>query len=308
MATEPEFSIILCTRNRAELLSRALENLRAIDYPAEDVELVLVDNGSTDATREVVERSLARFAYSLRYFYEPKPGLSVARNRGISEARGRFLLFTDDDQLVDPAILREFAKVLANHQARVVQGAIDLEFTESPPAWLRGPLAGYFGKTPAASEGPMKGDLFGGNMLLWRGLFENTQGFREDLGKGALGYCEDTELSGRLRAMGQVVYFAPAAVQRHVIGPERMTSSFIRKTSFEKGLSHGMLLEAGARMLGPGYRAVVEVFKNSLRAVFANLHSDEHARLLAETHALYEVGRLYGFARRVRERVSRRAP
>jgi glucosyl-dolichyl phosphate glucuronosyltransferase len=308
MATEPEFSIILCTRNRAELLSRALENLRAIDYRAEDVELVLVDNGSTDATREVVERSLLRFGYSVRYFYEPKPGLSAARNRGIGEARGRFLLFTDDDQLVDPAILREFARVKTSYQARVVQGAIDLEFSEPPPAWLRGPLAGYFGKTPAASEGPMQGDLFGGNMLLWRGLFENTRGFREDLGKGALGYCEDTELSGRLRAMGQVVYFAPAAVQRHVIGPERMTASFIRKTSFEKGLSHGMLLEAGAPLLGPGYRAVVEVFKNSLRAAMATLRSDEHARLVAESHARYDVGRLYGFARRMGRRITRAAP
>ena len=115
MATEPEFSIVLCTRNRAELLAHALASLQLIDYPKEQVELVLVDNGSTDATREVVENSAVRFPFAVRYVYEVEPGLSVARNRGISEARGRFLLFTDDDQLVDPAILREFAEVAGRY-------------------------------------------------------------------------------------------------------------------------------------------------------------------------------------------------
>lgn len=213
MAIEPEFSIILCTRNRAELLSHALEGLRAIDYPAHSVELVLVDNGSTDSTREVVENKVARFPFAVRYVHEPRPGLSVARNRGIGEARGRFLLFTDDDQLVDPAILKQYARVAGRYQARVIQGAIELEFTEVPPAWLREPLDFYFGKTPILCEGPMQGELYGGNMLLWRGLFDTASAFREDLGKGKVGYCEDTELSRRLRAMGEVVYFAPNALQ-----------------------------------------------------------------------------------------------
>lgn len=308
MATEPEFSIVLCTRNRAELLSHALASLQAIDYPAQKVELVLVDNGSTDATREVADSSAKRFPFAVRYVHEPIPGLSVARNRGISEARGRFLLFTDDDQLVDRAILREFARVIDRYQARVIQGAIELEFTEPPPAWLRDPLDGYFGKTPAGGEGPMEGDLYGGNMLLSRDLLESAKGFREDLGKGKVGYCEDTELSRRLRALGQLVYFAPGAVQKHVIGPDRMTPSFIRKTAFEKGLSHGLLLEEGTPLLGASYRSLAHVWRNSLGVARARLRSDDHARMVEEVRGLYELGRLFGYARRSRPRLRRAAP
>jgi succinoglycan biosynthesis protein ExoM len=232
----------------------------------------------------------------------------VARNRGIGEARGQFLLFTDDDQLVDPAILREFSRVKTSYQARVIQGAIELKFTETPPAWLRGQVAAHLGQTPEASEGPMQGDLFGGNMLLWRGLFENRQGFREDLGKGAVGYCEDTELSGRLRAMGQVVYFAPAAVQRHVIGPDRMGPTFIRRMAFEKGLSHGILMAAGTPLVRASSRAALDALRSSLRAVLARLRSDDHARMLAQMRALYEIGRLFGYLRRSRQRLTRKAP
>jgi len=308
MATQPEFSIILCTRNRAELLSHALESLSAIDYPVEDVELVLVDNGSTDGTRELVEQSTLGFPFALRYVHEAKPGLSVARNRGIAEARGQFLLFTDDDQLVDRGILREFSRVTARYGARVIQGAIDLAFTEAPPAWLRGPLASYYGKTPELDEGPIQGDLHGGNMLLFRGLFTGEAGFREDLGKGAVGYCEDTELSGRLRAKGEVFYFAPGARQWHVIGPDRMAPRFIRRNSFQKGLSHGLLLEEGTPVLRASNRTLRDAWGHARQAARARLRSDEHGRLLAEVRALYEVGRLLGYARRSLRRLDREAP
>jgi glucosyl-dolichyl phosphate glucuronosyltransferase len=300
MATQPEFSIILCTRNRAELLADALEGLSAIDYPVDDVELVLVDNGSTDGTRELVEKRARDFPFALRYVHEPKPGLSVARNRGIAEARGRFLLFTDDDQLVDRTILREFSRVRTRYGARVVQGAIDLTFTEPPPAWLRGPLAGYFGKTPDGDEGPMQGDLHDGNMLLFRDLFATEPGFREDLGKGAVGYCEDTELSRRLRAMGEVVHYAPRARQWHVIGPDRMLPRFIRKASFEKGLSHGLLLEDGTPVLRAVHRTLADAWEHAREVARARLRSDEQGRMLAEVRALYELGRLVGYARRLR--------
>ena len=299
MATEPEFSIILCTRNRAELLVQALESLRVIDYPVQDVELVLVDNGSTDTTRAVAQAAAARFPFALRYVHESTPGLSVARNHGISESRGRYLLFTDDDQLVDAKILREFSRVRATYQARVIQGAIELSFTGPPPAWLHGPLATYLGKTPDHQEGPMPGDLHGGNMLLCRGLFENEQGFREDLGKGRAGYCEDTEISRRLRAMGEVVYFAPRAVQRHVIGPDRMNMRFLRRTSFQKGFSHG-LLETDTPLLQACHLSLVEAWRDSRRVMRARLRSDEAERVLREVRALYEIGRALGYLKQWR--------
>jgi glycosyltransferase involved in cell wall biosynthesis len=107
-----EFSIVLCTRNRAGLLRDALESALEIEYPSDRFELVLVDNGSTDDTADVTRSAAGRAQFPIRYVYEPRPGLSIARNRGVRESRGAHVAFTDDDQLVDKHLLREFRRVV----------------------------------------------------------------------------------------------------------------------------------------------------------------------------------------------------
>ena len=94
---QPFASVVVCTRDRAESLRRALRSVLAMDYP--DFELVVVDNAPrTSATRDVV----AELADSrVRYVLEPRPGLSCARNQGVAEARGEIVAFTDDDVVAD---------------------------------------------------------------------------------------------------------------------------------------------------------------------------------------------------------------
>ncbi|HQK20032.1 MAG TPA: glycosyltransferase family 2 protein, partial [Polyangiaceae bacterium] len=223
-----QFSIILCTRNRAELLSRALESMLSLDFPAEKFELCLVDNGSTDATKTVVHAFAARAPFAVRYLFEGKPGLSIARNHGIQQALGTYLFFTDDDQLVDPAVLREHLRVAQTYNVRAVQGAIALVFPEGQPAWLHGPLATILGQTRDLEEGPSPIDIYGGNMVFRRDLFDELAAFREDLGKGAAGYSEDIELTRRLRQRQETIAYAPTARIFHVIGPDRSTARFLR--------------------------------------------------------------------------------
>ncbi|MCK9893711.1 glycosyltransferase family 2 protein [Frankia sp. AgB32] len=92
-------TVVVCTRNRAAMLPACLAGLRALDHP--DLEIVIVDNAPSDeSTREVFDREVGDVA-RFRYVREDRPGLSWARNRGVAEASGEIIAFTDDDVRVD---------------------------------------------------------------------------------------------------------------------------------------------------------------------------------------------------------------
>ena len=296
--SSPTFSIVLCTRNRADLLVDALESLLTLDFPAKDLELCLVDNGSTDRTADVVNEFTGRAPFAVRYLFETKPGLSSARNRAIQEAHGKYLFFTDDDQLVDPAVLREHLRVAETYQVRAVQGAIALTFPGGRPPWLRGPLATILGQTRDLPEGPSPIDMYGGNMVFRRDIFDELAAFREDLGKGAAGYSEDIEITRRLRQRGETIAYAPTARIFHVIGPDRSSVRFLRQNSFEKGYSDGLIAkESRIRLLA---KSALEATYHGWAAALT-LPSRHHS-VVAQTRALDHVGRVLGLLKARRGR------
>ena len=126
------FSVIICTRDRAAALHNVLSSIARADRPDLDWELLVVDNGSTDNTPAVIES----FAETLpiRRVYEPKAGLSNARNRGVSEAKGEFILWTDDDVLVRGRWLTAFAEAFQAHSEMAVFGGCILPLYAEPKA------------------------------------------------------------------------------------------------------------------------------------------------------------------------------
>src|SRR5438105_4057502 len=94
---EPVVSIILCTSNRAGHLERTLGTIGLLEVsPETPIELLVVDNASTDQTKQIVAEC-APHQIPTRYLWEPRRGLSRARNRGLRESSGNILVFTDDD-------------------------------------------------------------------------------------------------------------------------------------------------------------------------------------------------------------------
>ena len=109
-------SVAICTQNRADSLARTLESLCAMRcVPASEYEVVVVDNGSTDHTAKVCNEFAARLP--IRYFFEEQRGLSVARNRAIREARGRYICWTDDDVTVGPGWLHAYQTSFAKQHS-----------------------------------------------------------------------------------------------------------------------------------------------------------------------------------------------
>ena len=128
-------SIIIPTRNRADLLALALESLTRQTLSPEAFEVLVIDNGSTDQTEVMAQIFSARLE-NLRYFYEPEPGLHSGRHRGMLEAKGEILVFTDDDIEALPSWLSSVAEAFSNAEVALVGGNNLPMFLAPPPKWL----------------------------------------------------------------------------------------------------------------------------------------------------------------------------
>jgi glycosyltransferase involved in cell wall biosynthesis len=116
------FSLVIPTRNRAQALRLTLQHLSLSNYPFDDFEVLVVDDGSSDHTAAVLDEWSQKLP--LRWFYQDHGGTSRARNRAIQEARGRHILFIDDDVLVPPDFLQRHARLQAAHPGHLVRGPV----------------------------------------------------------------------------------------------------------------------------------------------------------------------------------------
>src|ERR1035441_3219398 len=102
-----KITVLLCTFNRCQSLSTALDSVIAQVLPeSADWDVLVVDNNSSDQTRAVVEDFRRRYPGRIRYLFEPRQGLSRARNAGIRAARGEIIAFIDDDVIAAPTWLQ----------------------------------------------------------------------------------------------------------------------------------------------------------------------------------------------------------
>lgn len=105
-------SIILCTYNRASLLSRAIDSVLKQTYP--QWELIVIDDGSKDSTKQLVKSYRHKDA-RIRYFYQPNAGLAKARNAGMRRAAGDVICFVDSDDELAPTHLEQRVQYLQRH-------------------------------------------------------------------------------------------------------------------------------------------------------------------------------------------------
>jgi Glycosyl transferase family 2 len=130
-------SVVICTRNRAESLRRVLASAAAMSVPGTLAwEMLVVDNGSTDSTQLVIAEFASRLP--LRTVIEPKAGLSNARNRGVAEARGDYICWTDDDVALGKNWLAAYASAFDRYpEADYFGGPIELVLeAQELPRWF----------------------------------------------------------------------------------------------------------------------------------------------------------------------------
>lgn len=240
--SQPLISAIICTHNREQYLGLAIDSLLQQDFA--EFEVIVVDNASTDGTRQVVEARLPHA--KLRYIYEPITGLSVARNTGAKIAQSSILAYLDDDAIATPQWLRVLYSAYENHpKLAIAGGKVTLIWPEgiTSPPWLSDNLAGNLG---AYNLGEQWVDIKnpgltprGLNYSIRRSFLEKIGGFDINLGRVGKRLLSNEELQMTELALqqGWQVAYIPEALVAHHVAPERVNRSWFMERGWWQGIS-----------------------------------------------------------------------
>ena len=256
-------TVIIATHNRCGLLDECLTHLARQAFAPGD-EVIVVNNGSSDATDAVVARHARQYPVPLRYLEEARPGKSHAIAAALDVATGDVLAFTDDDVNVEDTWLDAIRVAMADSRTALIGGPVEPRWERRAPAWLRAAADGYGRLTaPLAllNYGVETIDLgqrtaLGANLAVRREVFERLGGFAPHLGKlrGTLLAGEDDELCRRVQAAGWRTSYCPAVRVRHWVPADRMRVRYCLSWYFWLGITNavrdGMDPRPGRTLLG----------------------------------------------------------
>jgi glucosyl-dolichyl phosphate glucuronosyltransferase len=250
-------SIIICTFNRASLLPKVINNLRAQTYPAEAFEIIVVDNASTDNTRQVIERSNTETGKSVKYVIESRTGITFARNKGAEAARHPYLAYLDDDCSVGTDWLSQLMSGFdLDEQVEITAGQIIVDFKEQKkPVWLGAKSERWLGaynhpgSQPRLLDNPVY--ICEGNMAITRQAWEAVGGFlgMDLFSSPHMASQEILYLLEQIKRKGGKIAFVPGAIANH--HTDIPTKQWLIKRAFWNGVSSGILEYILYRHSGP---------------------------------------------------------
>ena len=275
-----KISVVVPTYNRSRFAVRAITSLT--EQTLAPVEIIVMDNGSTDDTGAVV-RDLASGVRRLRHIVEPQLGVSFARNRGAGEASGELVAFLDDDAVAAPKWLEALADAaLRSPGAAAVAGPIGLRWTRPAPAWVRG-LEGWYGEFNLGKERKTidyPRYPFASNVAFRREAFLSVGGFPLELGpRGEHRIAnEEDGLFRRVAERGWTVVYEPRALVYHWVHTERLSRRYLLRRGFTQGKSNVLVdaLFAQSRTRTQRARRSVEALGDALNAGRAALTQRRH--------------------------------
>jgi glycosyltransferase involved in cell wall biosynthesis len=210
----PQISLIVCTRNRAESLPVCLNSIEqaAVANRAVEVELLIVNNGSTDATAAVLLAWQKSTSVRCRVLPAEQRGLSHARNHGLEHATGKIIAFTDDDCTVAPDYLTQVERAYAADAGPTLRGGrVELGDPRDLPFTIKTDLA-----PQRFTGGHPGGFIHGCNLTMSRSALELVGRFDTRLGAGQpIGAAEDSDFVYRAHRSGVMVLYDPLIVVFH---------------------------------------------------------------------------------------------
>lgn len=227
-------SIIICTLNRASALEKTLLSLSKMEGTLDiKYEIIIVDNGSSDNTKSIADAWPDRLP--LFYVYEARPGLSWARNRGIAESRGSYVMFTDDDCIVAANWLMTGVHLLSDSPRRIIGGRVDLYDLTDRPITIKTEDE----PSSLASTSELLGFIHGCNMIFGRCVLDEIGQFDCLLGAGTrCKAAEDSDFTYRALLCGIPVQYVPELRMSHNHGRKQISE--------EESLLNGYLISVGA--------------------------------------------------------------
>ena len=237
-------SAIICTHNGAGYLAKAIESLAGQSLPEAGYEVIIVDNGSTDATKEVI----ADFAEAknLRYVYEPTLGLSYARNTGWRNARGQYVAYLDDDAVASPVWLERILEAFESIKPRpgCIGGRVNPIWEAPRPPWVSEELLTCLTVINWSDTRQLLPDLnqkwlVGANIAFPVEVLEKVGGFVAGLdrvGKNLLS-GGDVFLQKQILKAGYSCFYQPDMVVQHLIPKSRLSQRWFNRRYYWQGIS-----------------------------------------------------------------------
>ena len=232
------FSIIICCYNSASRLPDTLKAISRLTRTCFSFEVIVVDNCSSDNTREVTSRTWKKLECDneLRVVFENKPGLNFARERGMQEASYEYILFCDDDNWLDKEYLMNAYRIMSQYTDVGILGGQGIAVPEiEPPFWFEDVKSAYAVGKKDDPEGYLdKRESFiaGAGMVLRKVAWDKVKstGFQSLLSdrKGKeLSSAGDLEFSYVAKMAGYKLYYSESLVFSHFISKERLTWNYI---------------------------------------------------------------------------------
>lgn len=271
--SNPRICAIICTHNRDKYLGAAIDSLLVQDFP--DYEVIVVDNASSDRTREIVAARP-----QVQYIYESVLGLSTARNTGAKATNAEILAYLDDDAVATPGWLSALISAYeTNEKLAIAGGKVTLLWPDgiTPPAWLSDGLAGNLGlynlgdKVVYITQPGLTPR--GLNYSIRRQFLEQIGGFDPNLGRIGKSLLSNEELYMTELAIenGWQVAYLPDALVAHNVAPERMEQSWFLNRGWWQGISEcyrdRIAGRAGVKQLTSGGDRLIRGLYKSLKYI-----------------------------------------
>lgn len=236
----PTITVIIPTYNRATTLKQTLESIGRQSYPVERYEVVVVDNNSTDNTKEIVDQWAATSTVPTTYVLERRQGVHHARNTAAKRSSADILYYTDDDMVADRDLLRNLV-VGFQLDPRVVcvGGSVLPLWQEQPPRWVhklcRNAILSLTDRTEFLVVAPDDPGIYSCHEAIRREAFLATTGFNPENTKGVWIGDGETGLNRQLRSRGGRFAYVANSITHHIIPASRMTQSYLNARLANQG-------------------------------------------------------------------------
>ncbi len=294
-------TVLIATRNGSRTLPGVLDAFTRVQVPSSGWKLVIVDNGSTDRTREIIESF--QTVLPVTYVFEGSLGKNAALNTGLAHVDGDLIVFTDDDVFPRPDWLIQLRAAADDHPSHAMFGGVVLPRWEvEPPPWVGWvSSAAVFALTdPRWREGPTDpGSLYGPNMAIRAEVFSGGTRFDTSIGPRGVDYPmgSESELLQRLKRQGHKAWHVQDAVIEHFIRDYQMDKSWVLKRAIRFGRGQFRLSKLVEPAAAPSWLGVpphyfLRMLKPLIRVAVAWLKSNEQKLLVARWDLNYFWGHI----------------
>ncbi|MEI2581606.1 glycosyltransferase family 2 protein [Scytonema sp. PRP1] len=301
-------SIIIPTLNRAITLELAVKSFCFQNFSPDQFEILIVDNGSTDNTKNVTKAAIAEYpSHQIRYLNEPEPGLLSGRHRGALEAKGDILTFVDDDIEADVNWLQAIQESFNDPKVQMVGGRNLPKYEAEPPEWLKWFWIEHsYGRLCPELSLLDFGDqvrdvdanyVWGLNFSIRKSTLFELGGFHPDCIPKHLQYLQgdgETGLTQKANLKGYRAIYQPNALVFHSVSKERMTYEYFDKRYFYQGVcdSYSFIRQSQGQLKQVSFTESVKAPLKTLKQIGTQLISiqNEKYTLKARYNSAYERG------------------